>query len=216
MKLHSHADALVILLHGVGSNGQNMMALADGWRPSLPGVVFVGPDAPFAFEGGHGRQWFSIAGVTDRNRSQRIEAARQDFDRVIRMQIERHGFEDRLDRVVFVGFSQGSMMLLDAVVSGRWPVAAGIAFSGRLASPPPFEPSRGTKVLLIHGASDGVVPATETVQAAATLRACGLRTRRKINASIGKSITPVPNGFMTTNRSVYFASSPHRRKPPLS
>ena len=54
MKLHSHADALVILLHGVGSNGQDMMVLADAWRPSLPGVVFVGPDAPFAFEGGHG------------------------------------------------------------------------------------------------------------------------------------------------------------------
>jgi phospholipase/carboxylesterase len=106
------------------------------------------------------------------------------------MQIERHGFEDRLDRVVFVGFSQGSMMLLDAVVSGRWPIAAGIAFSGRLASPPPFEPSRGTKVLLIHGASDGVVPATETVQAAATLRASGLTAESRLFPGLGHTISP--------------------------
>jgi phospholipase/carboxylesterase len=188
MDSRTHADALVILLHGVGSTGQNMMALADARRPSLPDCVFTAPDAPFAFEHGPGRQWFSITGVTDENRSHRIAAARAAFDEVIRTQIERHGFKDHLDRVVMVGFSQGSMMLLDAVVSGRWPVAAGVAFSGRLASPPPFEPAYGTRLLLLHGEADGVVPATETVQARMPLHAYGLDVESRLFPGLGHAI----------------------------
>lgn len=190
MNLRARAGALIILLHGVGSTGQNMMALAEAWRPSLPGTVFAAPDGPVAFEHGPGRQWFSIAGVTDENRPQRIAAARPAFDQVIRTQLERHGFEDRLDHVVLVGFSQGSMMLLDAVVSGRWPVAAGVAFSGRLASPPPFEPSHGTRLLLLHGEADGVVPAGETVQARATLHAYGLDVESRLLPGLGHTISP--------------------------
>jgi phospholipase/carboxylesterase len=189
MDLRTHADALLILLHGVGSNGQNTTALAEAWRPSLPGIMFAAPDGPFAFEHGSGRQWFSIAGVTDQNRPQRIATARPAFDQVIRVQLEQHGFEDRLDRVVLVGFSQGSMMLLDAVVSGRWPVAAGVAFSGRLASLPPFEPSHGTRLLLLHGAADSVVPAAEMGQARATLRAYGLDVESKLFPGLGHTIS---------------------------
>jgi phospholipase/carboxylesterase len=200
MDSHTYADALVILLHGVGSNGDNMMALADAWRPPLPGAVFAAPDAPFAFEHGPGRQWFSIAGVTDWNRPQRIAAARPGFDQVISTQLERHGFEDRLDRVVFVGFSQGAMMLLDAVVSGRWPVAAGVTFSGRLASPPPFEPSHGTKLLLLHGSADGVVPAMDMAQARAALHAYGLDVESKLFPGLGHTIsaegTAIAGAFM--------------------
>ncbi|MGF9764617.1 dienelactone hydrolase family protein [Microvirga sp. 0TCS3.31] len=190
MHTRSNPDALVIFLHGVGSNGQDMMALADTWRPSLPGIAFAAPDAPFAFEHGPGRQWFSIAGVTDQNRPQRIAAARPAFDQVIRMELERHGFVDRLDRVVLVGFSQGSMMLLDAVVSGRWPVAAGVAFAGRLASPPPFEPAHGTRLLLLHGSADGVVPAMEMSQAHAALHAYGLDVDSRLFPGLGHTISP--------------------------
>jgi phospholipase/carboxylesterase len=167
-----------------------MMGLADAWRPSLPGTVLAAPDGPFAFEHGPGRQWFSIAGVTEQNRPERIAAARPAFDQVIRTQLEWYGFEDRLDWVVLVGFSQGSMMLLDAVVSGRWPVAAGVAFSGRLASAPPFEPSQGTRLLLIQGAADSLVPATELGQARTALHAYGLDVETKLFPGLGHTISP--------------------------
>ena len=54
---------LVILLHGVGSNGADLMGLAQMWAPALPGVIFESPDAPHAFDHGPGYQWFSITGV---------------------------------------------------------------------------------------------------------------------------------------------------------
>ena len=52
MTASSHADALVILLHGVGGDGQNMLGLAEAWRPSLESIAFTAPDGPFAFDHG--------------------------------------------------------------------------------------------------------------------------------------------------------------------
>lgn len=180
--------SLVILLHGVGSNGQNMEMLADALRPALPNTTFVSPDALFPGNGA-GRQWFSIAGVTEANRPQRIADVRSEFDRLIGHLIEKHGFENRLDRVVLLGFSQGSMMLLDAIATGRWPVAAGIAFSGRLASLPPLSPSPDTRILLLHGSADPVVPSIELERAEAALKAAGSVVEAKLFPGLGHSVS---------------------------
>jgi phospholipase/carboxylesterase len=45
-------------------------------------------------------------------------------------------------------------------------------------------------VLLIHGAADSVVPATETVQAGATLRTCGLTAESRLFPGLGHTISP--------------------------
>jgi phospholipase/carboxylesterase len=37
------ADALVVLLHGYGANGDDLIGLADGWRRQLPNAAFVAP-----------------------------------------------------------------------------------------------------------------------------------------------------------------------------
>jgi predicted esterase len=86
--------------------------------------------------GGSGRQWFSVAGVTQANRSERVRHARAVFDRVVSGEIEKHGFAGRFDCVAFFGFSQGAIIALDAVASGRWPVRAVVVASGRLATAP--------------------------------------------------------------------------------
>jgi phospholipase/carboxylesterase len=49
---------LVIRLHGVGSNGVNLVSLANVWRHALPDTEFAAPDAPFLFGHGSGRRWF--------------------------------------------------------------------------------------------------------------------------------------------------------------
>lgn len=182
--------SLVILLHGVGSSGDDIGALADHLAPALPGAVFACPDAPEPFDrGGPGRQWFSVAGVTPANRPTRIADARAGFDQTIGEIITAAGFASRLDRVAFVGFSQGSIMALDAVASGRWPVAAVVAFSGRLASPSPLAPAPHTRCLLVHGSADMVIPAGETLAAAEHLTALGLAVEHIIEPGEGHSIS---------------------------
>lgn len=183
------ATHLVIFLHGVGSRGADLLPLAGPLRDALPGTVFVAPDAPFPFPYGMGHQWFSIAGVTEDNRAGRIEAARADFDRVIGETIETYRFNEKLDRVAFVGFSQGTIMALDALASGRWPVGAIVGFSGRLASPNPLSPDKATPVLLVHGAADSVIPAAETVKAATTLQKLDVDVESRILPGLDHTIS---------------------------
>jgi len=180
---------LVILLHGVGSNGADLAPLGDSWKPRLPGAVFVSPNAPERSSFGSGYQWFSVAGVTEDNRPARITAARPAFDKVISDIIAQNGYSDNLDRVVFVGFSQGTIMSLDAIASGRWPVAAVVGFSGRLASEAPLKPATGTKVLLVHGTSDPVIPSWETEKAETELKAAGLAVETVIEPGLGHTIS---------------------------
>ncbi|WP_317215914.1 dienelactone hydrolase family protein [Gluconobacter sp. GP1] len=181
---------LVIFLHGVGSQGAVFAPLLAQWRTDLPLVAFASPDAPFPFDcASSGRQWFSIKGVTESNRAERIVATRQAFDETLHACISEAGFENRLDRVVLVGFSQGSIMALDAVVSGRWPVAGVVAFSGRLASPAPYTPAQQTPILLVHGDADPIMPVQEAPKAAEILSTLGMTVICDILPGVGHALT---------------------------
>ncbi|MDP9835767.1 phospholipase/carboxylesterase [Neorhizobium huautlense] len=180
---------LAILLHGVGSNGDDLEPLGKSWQARVPNVTFVSPNAPERCDFSSGYQWFSVAGVTPENRPARVSAARPAFDAVISSIVEEHGFSDKLDRVVFVGFSQGTIMSLDAVASGRWPVAGVIGFSGRLASEKPLTPAKDTKILLVHGTSDSVIPSWETEKAETELKALGMQVETVIEPGLGHTIS---------------------------
>lgn len=185
------SSSLIIFLHGVGARGADLAPLGASWRAALPDTAFAVPDAPFAFDqGGAGRQWFSVSGVTEANRPARIADARAAFDTTIAALLAEHGLTARPERVAFVGFSQGAIMALDAVASGRWPVAAVVAFAGRLASPPPLAPATATPVLLLHGSADRVTPASESEAAERQLRALGVPVTREVLPGVGHAITP--------------------------
>ncbi len=181
---------LVILLHGVGSNGANLGTLADTWRHVLPNTRFEAPDAPYSFGRGPGRQWFSVNGVTEANRPERVLAARDAFDKTLGDLIAAHGLAEQLERIALVGFSQGSIMALDALVSGRWPVAAVVAFSGRLASPLPLRPAQGMRVLLIHGDADPVMPIGESLRAETVLQGLGVDATSRTLPGVAHAISP--------------------------
>lgn len=181
---------IVILLHGVGSNGDDLQPLAQSWAEIMPDTQFVSPNAPVRFDQGFGYQWFSLSGVTVDNRPQRVAAARSDFDTVISGILAANSIDAAKDKIIFVGFSQGSIMALDALVSGRVPLAAVVAFSGRLASVDPFTPSLDTKVLLIHGKFDQVIPWSETQSAGQRIKALGLEVQLSLEEATPHTISP--------------------------
>lgn len=186
-------DRLVIILHGVGAHGASLGWIADHLSPHLPGVGFAAPDAPFPFDqspGGPARQWFSVTGVTAQNRAERIIAARLDFDATITRIMADHGLTGRPDRVAFLGFSQGSIMGLDAVATGRWPIGALVAFSGRLATPAPLTPAP-TPILIAHGRQDSVIPLAEATAAQTALRAAGSQPDLLIEDHLGHAPGPL-------------------------
>ncbi len=156
---------LVIFLHGVGSQGSNFAPVIEYWRQRMPQVIFAAPDAPFAFAGGQGYQWFSLDGISEANRPERVKQARESLDNTLNQVLAEHHASFAQDQVILVGFSQGSIMALDVIASGRLPVAAVVAYSGRLASVVPYTPRANTPLLLIHGQRDPVIAWQESVRA---------------------------------------------------
>lgn len=185
------STGLIVFLHGVGSHGASFSSLAAQWADEFPATAFATPNAPFAFDlAPDGRQWFSIKGVTEHNRAERIVAARQSFDDLLRACIADAGFEDRLEQVVLVGFSQGSIMALDAVISGRWSVVGVVAFSGGpLASLPPYAPATEEPVLLVHGDADGIMPVQEAAGAVQILTRLGMSVVGDILPDVGHTLS---------------------------
>ncbi|MGJ4859063.1 alpha/beta hydrolase [Labrys sp. La1] len=191
-------DSLVILLHGVAAFGYDLDPLAAVLRRSLPKTAVIAPDAPFAYEQGPGRQWYSLEGVTPENRLARIMAARAAFDELIDALVVAHGLGNRLECVALVGFSQGATLAFDALARGRWPVGAMVLLSGRFVAPEPFTPARVTPVLLVHGSADGAVPSEETRRARSMLQEAGMTVESHILRGVGHTISPT--GVKLTRR----------------
>ena len=103
--------ALVILLHGYGSNGDDLIPLAIDWRGALPGAAFVAPDAPEPCPGApDGYQWWGITSLDRAARAAGVARATPALNAFIDAELARHNLTE--DRLALVGFSQGTMMAL--------------------------------------------------------------------------------------------------------
>ncbi len=153
---------LAIILHGVSAWGRDMARIEAGL--DLAGLRVARPDGIEAYDGDFdARQWFSIQ--PPRADTERLLKARPKIDALWDQIIADHGLTGQLDRVALLGFSQGAIVVLDAVCSGRWPVAAAACFSGRLRTPEPWVPPAKMPLLLVHGAADPAIPFAETLRA---------------------------------------------------
>ena len=164
---------LVIFLHGLGSNGDDLISLSDEMQDALPDTHFISPNAPFRFDmAPFGYQWFSLA---DRNPARilsEMKIAAVPLNHFIDAQMAR--FKLHAHQVALVGFSQGSMMSLYTAIRRPHPLAGIVAFSGMLRGEESTaqEITARPPVCLIHGEMDEVVPfaamaATETALRAA-------------------------------------------------
>ncbi len=119
----------------------------------------------------------------------RIQEARDVFDRTIGDVIRREGFDGKNGSIAFVGVSQGAIVALDAVASGRWKVGALVAFSGLLPPTAISRSSNQTPVLLIHGADDRTIPSIASTVAAKQLKAAGFPVEIDIEPRVGHTIS---------------------------
>ncbi|MGH7093949.1 MAG: alpha/beta hydrolase, partial [Stellaceae bacterium] len=122
---------LVILLHGLGADGNDLIGLAPYWAPLLPDAEFIAPDAPFPCDmSPYGYQWFS---AQDRRPGALLAGARAAaplLDAFIDDALAKRGLDE--SSVALVGFSQGTMMSLFVGMRRARPFAGIVGFSGRL------------------------------------------------------------------------------------
>ncbi len=188
----SAPSALILVLHGLGADAADLQPLADNFAVALPSARVLSLDAPHRFDGagagapGFGRQWFSIAGVSDANRDGRIAAALPALEAMIAAELADAGL--MRDRLAVVGFSQGAMMALAAAVSAD-PPAFVAAIAGRLSAPIASSQARSPRVLLAHGDADPVVPVRGSRDAESALRAAGIAVTSFVEPGIGHWIS---------------------------
>lgn len=155
------AHQLVVLLHGVGADGHDLIELAPALAGSLPHAAFFAPDAPQPCDmAAFGRQWFSLQ---DRRPASLLAGCRRTaplLDAYLDALLTRHGLD--ASRLALVGFSQGTMTALHVALRRPQPVACVLGYSGALlrtgAALPADEIRSRPPVMLIHGDADDVVP----------------------------------------------------------
>jgi phospholipase/carboxylesterase len=183
------ARSMVILLHGYGSNGDDLIGLVPYWRRALPDTVFLSPNAPQACPGAPGGyQWWALTNFSPQARAAGVREAAPIVDAYIDAQLARFGLS--ADRLALVGFSQGTMTALHVGPRRVQRLAGIVGFSGMLADAqaPAAEMVTKPPILLIHGDADPMVPVAALGQAKATLHPLGFNVTTHISPGLGHSI----------------------------
>ncbi len=208
----NRAKELVILLHGLGADGNDLIALAPIFARVLPDAVFVAPNAPFPCDmAPFGLQWFSFQDRAPEAVLAGVRVAAAHLDAFIDQELERAGLPEA--RLALIGFSQGTITALHAAFRRAAPCAAVVGYSGALAGSEvlPAETRSRPPVLLVHGDADEVVPFASMAAAEQALRANGVLVHGETRPGLGHSIdeTGVQLGATMLMQSFY----PDGRRP---
>lgn len=182
--LNGKATELVVLLHGYGADGNDLIGLVPHWQKMLPGAAFVAPHAPDRVPGAPaGFQWFPIARLDPHEMQSGVAVAAPRIGEFLDAELGRLGLP--AERLVLAGFSQGAMLALHLGL--RRGVAGIVGFSGLLADPPPAEGPK-PPILLTHGSADEVIPVGAMFAAATALGAFGLPVQWHLAPGMGHGI----------------------------
>ncbi|WP_018183347.1 alpha/beta hydrolase [Kaistia granuli] len=179
---------LVVLLHGVGADGRDLIDIGAHWAPLFPDTYFVAPDAPDPCDWGAGHQWFRLSVRDAHEYWQGASAAAPKLDEFLDAELERHGLTDA--DLALVGFSQGTMMALQVGPRRPREMAGIIAYSGRIAGPQRLaaEVKSRPPVLLVHGALDEVIPVAALQETEKALRDAGFAVAAIERPGLGHGI----------------------------
>ena len=180
---------LVLLLHGVGADGNDLIGLAPYFQRVLPEALFVSPNAPERYDmAPFGHQWFSLRDFSMEARESGVLTAAPILNRFIDEALAAAGLAEK--NLVLIGFSQGTMMALHVGLRRERPLAGIIGYSGMLIGPEQLTAEIRSRppVLLTHGESDQVLPVQALGQAAKVLEDLGVPARAVRRPGLGHGI----------------------------
>lgn len=185
------ARQLVIFLHGLGADGNDLLSLAYEFQDVLPDAQFISPNAPFPCDmAPFGYQWFSLQ---DRRPDPILDGVRHAapiLNRFIDDQLAALGLNDR--DLFLIGFSQGTMMALYTSLRRAAACRGVIGYSGALVGGErlPEEMTARPPVCLIHGDADMVVPFQASVMAHGVLESLSVPVEFHRRPRLGHGIDP--------------------------
>jgi phospholipase/carboxylesterase len=182
---------LVVLLHGVGADGQDLIELAPAMAALLPGAAFVAPNAPDPCDmAPFGYQWFSLRDRRPEALLLGVQAVMPLIDASLDAELEGYGLRDH--QLALVGFSRGAMAALYLAPRGPRALAGVLGYSGALIGGErlPQEATSRPPVFLVHGDADEVVPVQAMYGAVAGLQAAGVPVQWSLRRGLPHGIDP--------------------------
>ncbi|MEQ9327665.1 MAG: prolyl oligopeptidase family serine peptidase [Rhodospirillales bacterium] len=185
----SAPDSVVVMLHGLGADGSDLIGLAPDFARLMPRTAFLSPDAPYACDmAPFGRQWFSLLDRAPEVMARNVAASAPILDAYLDTVLSRFALAP--SRLALLGFSQGTMMALHVAFRREMPIAGIVGFSGRLTGAETFASEAVSRppALLIHGTDDDVVPFESLALAEAALDSAGVRVTAMACPGLGHGI----------------------------
>ncbi|MDK3160035.1 prepilin peptidase [Kamptonema cortianum] len=179
-------DSIVVLIHGYGSDGEDLLSLGKSWGSLLPNTLFVAPHGPVACEmNPSGNQWFGLKDWEPLRILKEIQALTPAFNRYLDGLLKFHNLPS--NKLALVGFSQGAMLALHVAL--HRPQSAGVvAYSGAFLNDPMELKVARPPVLLIHGTEDQVLPASASQTAEEALKALSVPVILSLLSGLGHGI----------------------------
>ena len=178
-------EYLVIFLHGWGSDGNDLIQLANYWSEELPSATFLAPDAPEVCDANPGgRQWFNIMSEDKAKMYQELQRVYTLLLNYIKKSLKLYSLEEH--KYFLVGFSQGTMLALHTALKEK--CLGVIGYSGALIENGASSSSIKNKVLLLHGMLDNIVPVSRMENAYKTLKDLSFKVEKFVFDDLEHSI----------------------------
>ncbi len=183
---------IILLLHGYGSNGADLISLAPHWQRELPDTLFLAPNAPQRCgDMASGFQWWPLTAFNPSALAAGAAGAAPAINNFIDRKFAQYGLAE--EQLAIVGFSQGTMMALHVGLRRPRPIAAILGYSGMLTGAAELSRADISRppVLLIHGSADQIVPVAALHAAKRDLESLGIEVETHVSKDLGHGVDPV-------------------------
>jgi len=163
---HEKIENAIILLHGYGGDGKDISMLTLNWKRFLKNTIFLCPDAHELCKiNPNGFQWFDLN--TEDSEYILIESKKAEIK--LKKYIEEIKLEYKLknSQICISGFSQGCMMSINVGLTSNESFNCIVGFSGKIIDKHDLSSriKTKTKILMIHGDQDSIVPPSSLLDA---------------------------------------------------
>ncbi len=172
---------IVVLCHGYGGDGKDISMLAVNWQRFLPNSIFLCPNAPEKCSvNPQGYQWFDLTSEDEEVILEKSLVAEKKLNLFLDQVLDNYQLKPK--KMALVGFSQGSMMIMQAGLKKKDEINCLISYSGKIINQEHLSNNINSKpkILLMHGDKDSIVSPTHLLEAREYLKKHDINVKTKI------------------------------------
>ena len=156
----------IILLHGYGGSGKDISMITLNWKRFLPNTVFLCPDGHEKCSiNPNGYQWFNLSNDDPNYILEESKKSEKKINEFIKEVKKNYNLKN--SQICLSGFSQGCMMSINLGLTTNENYNCVVGFSGKIIDKKDLlkRKTSSTKMLLMHGDMDTVVPPNNLLEA---------------------------------------------------